>query len=304
METSGDLLDHWPAMVRVAHSVLGSRDDAEECAASAVAQVVAQAKVDVENYEAYLVTVAKRRALDMRRARSRSWRRAARYASLDQVTVADIAEDVAARAEAVWADAAARGMLSPRVYRLLQMVGDDVPTAQIALELGLTSRAVESHLLRARRAMRVALAQALALIGALAFGLRRMFAGTAPATVAVATFVLMTTPSLAPWLPSSPSTPRDLTAGSPHAYELAMTQRSDSTPAAPKLVASRVHHETAIRRQPTLSPTRSPIATLQGPAHASATVTAGDSGTHEDTPVEMVVACAHNLQVNSEHVGC
>lgn len=307
LDTSGDLLEHWPTMVRVAQSVLRSRADAEECAASAIAQVVAQARLDVENYEAYLVTVVKRRALDMRRAHGRAWRRTVRYASHEEVSAADIAEDVVARAEAVWADTAARRLLSPRVYRLLQMVGDGVPTSQIALELGLTSRAVESHLLRARRVMRAALAHALALLGALGFALRRIFVVSAPTTAAAAAVVLLVTaPSLRTWSPWSPGASQELTVASPHSYELPMRHPSIRKPSISLRAARPARGGTSASRRlrPSQTGSRSRVATLQGPAHASATVTAGDSGTHEDTPLQMIVACARRFRVSSEHIGC
>ncbi|MDP9183750.1 MAG: sigma-70 family RNA polymerase sigma factor [Actinomycetota bacterium] len=264
MSDSTDLLAHWPAMVGVAHAVLGSVDDAEECAAAALVQVLAQAPANVQNHEAYLVTVAKRRAFDMRRAQHRAQRRDARLALLDDRTVADLAEDVVAKAEAAWADATAQRLLSPRVYRLLQLVGEGVPTSQIAAELGLTDRAVESHLMRARRTMRSALARAVALLGLLGAGLRRSLGPAAPLTVAAAAILMITLPSIAPGDRGDVSAPTD--AGllrPPHAFESWVAPGHAVATATVSATGGRASAVSA-----SAQPSRATVASVQGPAHA------------------------------------
>ena len=94
---------HWEAMVSASRSVLGSSEDAYDCAAEAMAQVLERAPQDVVNAEAFLVTVARRRAIDHYRRGQRERRRDAQLAAYEQTSVVDIAEDVARRAEAAWA---------------------------------------------------------------------------------------------------------------------------------------------------------------------------------------------------------
>ncbi|MDP9164824.1 MAG: hypothetical protein M3O32_01950 [Actinomycetota bacterium] len=96
--------DHWDAMVAASLNVLGSRDQAHDCAAEAMAQVLQRRPADIANLEAFMVTVAKRRAIDRHRARARDRRRDARLAGEAAITLPDLAEDIAARAEARWAD--------------------------------------------------------------------------------------------------------------------------------------------------------------------------------------------------------
>lgn len=296
-----DLLDHWPAMVRVARSVLGSRDDAEECASAALAQVLTRRPHDVGNYEAFMVTVAKRRAIDMRRAQGRSRQREARLAASTSLTVVDVAEDITNKAEARWADATARRLLSPKVYGLLQMVADDVPVPEIAQRLQLTTRAVESHLLRARRMMRAALAKTLAGLAVLGLGLRRLLPSASPAMAATAAALLLAVPFVEATRPREvgptvmgPGYERavDLSPLAPHAL-IGAGGRGAGTGAPGVSGASKPR--TAVRPA---------VTKIQGPANTSATVTAEDSGTHEDTAVEMVLACAQNVRVTLEYVGC
>lgn len=71
-------------MVAAARRVLGDGDVAAECASEAIAQVLARRPTGVLIAEAYMVTIAKRRAIDHVRASSRARSRyAARLADVD-----------------------------------------------------------------------------------------------------------------------------------------------------------------------------------------------------------------------------
>src|SRR4051794_23897510 len=98
------LLDHWSTLVRVTQGLVDSREDAEECASAAVLQFLERPRGSVDNEQAFLVTVAKRRAVDRTRAQARGRVRDGRVAGQQHVEAVDIAEDVAARAEARWVD--------------------------------------------------------------------------------------------------------------------------------------------------------------------------------------------------------
>jgi RNA polymerase sigma factor (sigma-70 family) len=296
-----EVMGHWSAMVRVAHSVVGRHDAAEDCASAAVVQILSKNALHVDNLEALLVTVAKRRAIDMLRAEDRTRRRDAQLAGLERTTVADIAEDVAAQAHARWADQTARQLLQPRVYRLLRLIADEVPVPQVAAELGMTSRAVENHLLRARRVMRRALANALAVLGLLGVGVRRLCRGAATVTVTAAAAVLLLVIPYVRGVGTSPSNPPF--AGIPVPAVLqAHHQPGDST----RSPGSAPRDPAGVRRDRDGRATRaeSTVVDVAGPAHARAWVTAGDSGTHENGPVEEVVACLENVHIGLEHVGC
>jgi RNA polymerase sigma factor (sigma-70 family) len=302
---SGDLLAHWPAMVRVAVSVLGSRDDAEDCAAEALIQVLGQDRAEVGNYEAYLVTVVKRRAVDLQRAQVRARRRDVRLAASEPASIADLAEEVVARAEACWADQAAQEVLSPRVYQLLRRVADGVPMREVARELGLSTRAAESHLLRARKTMRATLGRVLLPLAGLAVVARRMWMGAASVgTATVAALLLLTVPALQPWAAGS-----SLDNG--HSHDRGTHQRIVSPPLrSGSAAAAMVRSSRGVQRRPVgnsrsaSSPRLTPIAVIRGPGRSSAAISAGDSGTHEDGPIEMVFACVTNLDVSWQQIGC
>jgi DNA-directed RNA polymerase specialized sigma24 family protein len=203
-----ELERHWRSMVRVAHSVLGSRPEAEECAASAIVQVLERQPAEVDNLEAFLVTVAKRRALDSLRALDRSRRRDARLAGQLDTSVADVAEAVVARAEARWMQAEARTRLSRQSYRILEATADGEGIADIAAREGLTVRAAQSDLFRSRRLLRSVWARALSVLGA-TWAFTRRITPQARATAAV---LGATAAATAVFVPGGPHAPHAGTA--------------------------------------------------------------------------------------------
>src|SRR3954463_7143563 len=100
----------WDAMVHAANGVLGSRDDAAECATQALVQVLERPPVEVLNPEAFMVTIARRRAIDHVRSQAR-YRKAAMRSAPADLAIADIAEAVCEREQAAWVDELARRRL-------------------------------------------------------------------------------------------------------------------------------------------------------------------------------------------------
>jgi len=293
------LMKHWAAMVRAAYAVLGSVHEAEECAAASIAQVIERPPEHVLNLEAFLVTVAKRRALDAARVRQRERSRDARCAVLASGPAPDPAEDVAARAEATWVAQEARRLLSAQAYQLLIRAAEGTPARQIAEETGLTERAVESHLLRARRTLRHVVTRVGAGLGVLGLVVRRgaaPAAATAPVVLAVALLVV----------PSQSGGARDGSPGASPGQALphleARGQRA-LQPAPGSRHALRSKHS---RSEGTPAPTAAAttVTRLGGPAGTGVTLRRESSGTDEDSPVEVVQACLERITISPERIGC
>src|SRR3954471_12799191 len=87
------LFVHWDAMVRASQRVLGSTEDAEDCAAEALLAALRNPESgNVVHIRSWLGAVAKRRAVDVLRAKTRDRRRLARLAMLHEPYVSDVAD--------------------------------------------------------------------------------------------------------------------------------------------------------------------------------------------------------------------
>jgi DNA-directed RNA polymerase specialized sigma24 family protein len=183
--TRQDLELHWRSMVRAANGVLGSRDEAEECAAAAIVQVLERGPHGIHNLEAFMVTVAKRRAVDRLRSLLRSRSRDQRLVAQHGPHIADVADDVVARAEARWVQAEALRRLSPLSYRILEAAANEVDVRVVGEREGMTVRAVQSDLSRSRLLLRRVVTRALAALGVAAALVRRGATVAVPAVTAV-----------------------------------------------------------------------------------------------------------------------
>ena len=289
-------------MVHAAQPVVGSLDEARDCASEAIVQYLQHAPEDVHNLEAFLVTIAKRRAIDHARARTRARARDARFAGELALSAPDVAEDIAARAEALWADAQARELLAPHVYELLQLVADGVPLPEVAQRLGLTERSVQSHLLRARRVVRAALARTLAALGACGAAIRRWSgpagASASAVTAALVLAIAVSEPAAPAPSPSSPS------------FTLMPTTTLSSDPVTN---ASRsVHHETSLLHTATVTPpigrssggrTQQSVVDVQTPL-IGAEVQDRDDGQQSANVVERLQHCLQYLRIELHYQGC
>jgi len=166
-----------------------SVEDAQDCAQDAIASLLGSR--DVEHPRAWIATVAYHRYVDVCRLRGREG-----SAGLMPTAAARISEpagpeeEVVGRAHAHWLVGAMRG-LPASTRSVCSAVGNGLPRQEVADRLGLTDRAVESHLTRARRSLR-----ALSLLAAAAvLALGRVLRKVAPAGKPMAAVVVV--PSLA-----------------------------------------------------------------------------------------------------------
>lgn len=289
------LNDHWGAMVRTAHSVLGDRTEAEECAAHALAQVYEQRPDDVLNMEAYLVTVAKRRAIDRLRGLERCRRRDARLSVQESAAVADVAEDVVRQAEARWMAAEAERLLAPPIFTLLRRVADGDDVAIIASDLGLTKSSAHTHLHRARKLLRGVYAKALAVLALGWLGLKRS-ALAAPVVLAAA-LVLAPALGAADDTNAAPTTPA-------LEVEAIVTFLPAARPA-PLAVPKRQGRSVSRQRPTSAMPVPPPVARVAGPWGVGVVVEQRHRGTPEqDGVVKGALGCVRDFQVAVSHIGC
>lgn len=291
--------DHWGAMVLAARPVVGSLEEARDCASEAVLQYLERRPQDVVHLEAFMVTIAKRRAIDHVRARERARIRDSRAAGTESLTTPDVAEDVATRAEALWADSEARRLLQPHVYRLLQLVADGVPLSEVACRLHMSERAAQSHLLRARRVVRAALARTLAALGIGCAALRRWSGSAAASTVALAAALAVVAARGASLGTSAPvpefvllpsTTVATLNSGS-------VAVRTSSASHTGWRVARSVGPISGAARKPsTVLSVRTPLGGVR--------VEQRDDGHHSDGPVQQVEWCLEHLRVELHYQGC
>jgi DNA-directed RNA polymerase specialized sigma24 family protein len=289
--------DHWGAMVLAARPVVGTLDEARDCASQAIVQYLEQDRREVANLEAFMVTIAKRRAIDLVRARERARLRDERYGHEAVLSAPDLAEDVATRAEALWADREARRLLQPKVYELLTLVADGVPMAEVAQRLGMTERAAQSHLLRARRVVRNALARALAALGIAVASLRRWWgpaAATAP--VLAAAFVLAIGTATAPPVPAPPAlTLLPGTTSLPHVEVAADQAHRDAAHRRAGSIAARTATRAPSRPRDDVH-VRTPV--------GSVSVEDRDTGHDSDSYAEELLWCVQHVRIELHYQGC
>ncbi|HEX8001732.1 MAG TPA: sigma-70 family RNA polymerase sigma factor [Mycobacteriales bacterium] len=298
MEPDGpELFAAWGAMVRVCERVLGSREDAEDCASEALLQAFADGVDDVENVEAWLVAIAKRRATDVLRRRVRNRRQLIKLASRCDVSDADPAERVADEAEARWLSERADTLLSAPARAVLRVVADGGSVNDAAHRLAMTRRSAESHLHRARLTLRAA---RLALPGfalALARSVRKPAAASSVALVAgvalVAPVVLAPTAPEAPVQTVAPMV-SEVTKVSPEVVRRSAPSTATTVRTEKPTRGGRV---SAAVRAPA---TKSQIARVPTSAGIVTVTRKPEPGTH----VQVVVRCLERFRLVGEHVGC
>ncbi|TKA00053.1 RNA polymerase sigma factor [Actinacidiphila oryziradicis] len=147
---------HREQLLKVARRRSMSREDAEDAVHEAMLRAVENPHIDDERLGAWLTTVTVRLCAD----RYRQVNRETEVGSLATHAIpapATLEESVCDRAEAVWL-ARQSGELPARQAEALRLKSQDLDVEQVASHMGLSYRAAESLLARARRALRQSLA--------------------------------------------------------------------------------------------------------------------------------------------------
>ena len=297
-EQAGRLLAHWPAMVGVCERVLNSREEAEDCASEALLAVLTAGGLDnnVRNEQAWLVQIAKRRAIDAVRREIRDRRRTVRLAAQANLGSDDVTEAVLDQAEARWLSRMAAEILPPLSAAVLDTVADGYSVGEAAAQLGMTKRAAESHLHRARTALRAAWAATLSLVGWFVSGLRR----NAPAvsgTLLAAALAVLGSPLLHP--PTGPHLSQ------PEVPVLTMPLEVR----VPAETPTRLAATTDARLVPASQRVHLPASTASPRTTRVSTPVVGIRLTREqrpspDDPVGSLLWCAQHVEVSWQRVGC
>jgi RNA polymerase sigma factor (sigma-70 family) len=290
-------------MVGACERVLRSREEAEDCASEALLAVLQRGGLEgVRNEEAWLVRIAKRRAADAVRRDVRGRRRAVRLAARAAVLPAREDEEVLDQAEARWLAREADRLLLPDQARVLAALADGYTVAEAAAGLGMTKRAAESHLHRARQVLRTAWAATLGVLGWITAGLRRC-APAVPAAAMVVAAVLS-----APW--GNPGGTTEL----PRTEDPLVTAETSlgGTPRPAPTVQVGARQARPSARPVAARPARPPHPRSTAPAPyrrvttpaAGLRLTARDRPAAPADPVGLVMWCAGHATVSLEHIGC
>ena len=218
-DLGGDYAAAGRKATKVCLQLVGSRADAEDCAAEAVLEALQQEDKlkHVDSVEGWIVTVAKRRAIDLVRTRAAEQRRFTRLtvaASRELLSPIDSRiEELLDHAEATWLHEEA-AVLPATTRKVLACLMQGRTNAETAVELGLSRRAIENHVFRARQHLRATWLSSIAAFVGLLAGLRRFAraAASSPATVPVAalgvvvTMAIVTSPLLQHHPHASPRT--------------------------------------------------------------------------------------------------
>lgn len=202
--------------------------DAEDVVEEALLRAAEHPEIPPDRLRSWLVVVTERLCVNGYRRRSKetsSWARATERVSSPQPGQ-HVEDDVCERAVAAWAASVAADALPARQIQALRLTADGCDVRQVAIELGVSYRAAESLLARARRTLRAALTTGLAVLGwtwrapVVGSPVQVGLAAATAAAVAVAPLVLPAhqqplTPSrppavAAPALPLEPTTGRSL----------------------------------------------------------------------------------------------
>lgn len=203
--------DVWEALLgsrdramRVARARCADPHEAEDCVQEALVRIAAMPNVDISRIGPLVSTVVARLAVDGHRARGRSTRLAGKLRSLDRAAPSP-EEDVCDFAEARWLWSL-RESLSDQDRRALELRIAGRSVTESAEDLGVTYKAAENSLRRARSRLRTAWAATAALIGVL-WVRRPAIPATALAAAPVAFLAAATLAVLSPAQAPTPAAP-------------------------------------------------------------------------------------------------
>ncbi|GAA3436869.1 RNA polymerase sigma factor [Kutzneria kofuensis] len=245
-------------------------EEAEDCVHEALVELL---EVDdpesVRAPAGWVATVSRRRLIDQVRRRSRE--RVAGQREPTAIAPVDPADLVADRDLARWLVRSIAD-LPPTTRQVCAAIGDGMSEAEVAQSLGLTARAVESHLTRARRRLRkLRIAVVLPVGVCCARALQRLAAPLTCAAVAAPVAAVML-------LPASPAPHQSL----PHAESpVAMTTTPTTTATVPPPVVTTTATTTTVTTTTTTATASTPP-----PVTTTHLLPAHDVVTHVDTVVD------------------
>lgn len=282
--------------VAAAKRITGCTYDAEDCVQAALQMVLElEAERRPSNPGGWLVTVSRRRAVDLMRRRE-AQARALLKQDVSEI-VPDVAESVADLAEAQWLAQEATHRLPRSTQAVLTGLANGSSVRELAAELGLTERSVEGHVNRLRRSLRRAWAATLGVFGVSWLAVRR--------SVAVATPTLALTAVAITFTPRA-GTPEQLPGkGQFGVLEVAGSTPPDSritqaVPQPPKRVQPPGHRP--YLATPSRQGSAHHVLREQDPTgHTEATVK--DRGGPDD-PVFGTLKCVEEFEVSPSHIGC
>ncbi|WP_329113400.1 RNA polymerase sigma factor [Streptomyces sp. NBC_01353] len=252
---------HREQLLKVARRRSMSAEDAEDAVQEAMLRGAQNTHLDEARLGAWLTTVTMRLCVD----RYRQVHREAEVGSAPKLTPpgpVPVEEAVCDRAEARWVAYRSRE-LPARQAEALRLKSEDRDVEQIAREMGLSSRAVESLLARARRTLRNSLAGTLALglwligrgrdqAGQAGVPAQALAATSAAATLAVVGLIIPFAYETDTARPASPVTSEEVEVEEEKAgYEVRVAEPS-AQPTRPSAEAS--PSPTALPRKPSPAP--------------------------------------------------
>ncbi|MFI2371651.1 sigma-70 family RNA polymerase sigma factor [Streptomyces sp. NPDC018833] len=186
--------NHRKQLLKVAQRRSMSLQDAEDAVHEAMARAAERPHLDASRLGAWLTSVTIRLCIDQHRQLSRDAGICRRVGStLTVPSTVPHEEAVCDRAEARWL-ALQSVELPKNQVEALRLKAQDLDVAQVAQRMGLTYKAAESLLGRARRTLRAALAATLAVVVGMWRGRPRLVGGTptaAPPAVLASTAVTL-----------------------------------------------------------------------------------------------------------------
>jgi RNA polymerase sigma-70 factor (ECF subfamily) len=289
-----------PRAERVARARCASADDVEDCVQEAMARVAAMPDLDLARIGPLVTVVVANLAADACRRRARTARTAARvWRSSVHVPAHD--DEICDRYEARWLRSR-MDALPAQDRRSLELRAAGLPVGEIAERLGVTYKAAEHALGRARQGMR-AVWRATAALAGLLWGARvRAVARTAPGLAAAA----LATACLGSVL----AQPAEPPPGGSAAGDAFLTRHAPPTaprtvpaPRRPRAVPGGGAGPTA---QGVAGPARSTRAAV-APVSVGVVRYGGLSEEHRDhheTPQQTVERCLRHVTVAVDHVEC
>jgi RNA polymerase sigma-70 factor (ECF subfamily) len=311
-QRAGELyLEHYRELVAAQRRLLGSTPDAEDAVQEAFTAALAHRDDDLGR--AWLHLVGRRRSADELRRRRRSGSALQRFAATSApMTGTDPADAVADRDEAR-AAALVIAAMPPMTRRVVEHLAAGRDPAEIARDLGLSDRAVESHRQRARvavrRFLRRSAAVGIALWGWTAARRRATVATVAAAGCAAVTFLLLPHMLGAP-RPRAPAAirPPSLagTPSHPAAPSRATTRPWAAPTPAPRAGPLRRTQASGVRSRPgpgDRTPAGRTALHVPLPAGGGVTLTQVDNGGYQG-PVEAITWCLDHFSLSMAKVGC